>query len=134
MLLDRRFTVLVMGAFALAALTLAAIGIYGVVSYAVAQRTREVGIRIALGAGSGRVLRGVVASSLRSVALGVVLGAVGALAARRLLSGMLFEVQPADPVSFAGAAVVLLAVATAAAVIPARRATRVDPVATMRAE
>jgi predicted permease len=133
-LVDRRFTMLVMGAFALATLTLAAVGIYGVVSYAVAQRTREMGIRIALGASTGRVLRGVVSSSLRNVLLGAVVGSVGALAGGRLLAGMLYEVAPADPVSLLGAAAVLIAVAAAASLIPARRATRIDPVSTMKAD
>jgi putative ABC transport system permease protein len=131
---DRRFMVLVMGAFALATLLLAGVGIYGVVSYAVAQRTREMGVRIALGAGTGRVLRGVVASSLRSVVVGAALGVGGALVMGRFLSGLLFGVGAADPLSLAAASALLLSVATLAAVIPARRATRVDPVSTMRTE
>jgi putative ABC transport system permease protein len=129
-----RFPLLVITAFALAALALAAAGVYGVVSYAVARRTREMGIRIALGAGSGRVLQDVVGSSLRTVVIGAVLGWAGALLAGRLLAGMVFEVRPADPLSVAGAVALLIAVATIASLVPALRATRVDPLTTMRAE
>jgi predicted permease len=129
---DLRFPLLVMSAFALVALGLAALGVYGVVSYAVARRTREMGIRIALGAGSGRVLRGIVGGSLRTALVGAALGVLGALAAGRLLAGMLFEVRPSDPVSMIAAVAVLIVVALAASLVPALRATRVDPLSTMR--
>jgi predicted permease len=129
---DLRFPLLVMSAFAFVALGLAALGVYGVVSYAVARRTREMGIRIALGAASGSVLRGIVGGSLRTALLGAALGTLGALAAGRLLAGMLFEVRPSDPLSLIAAVAVLIVVAAGASFGPALRATRVDPLSTMR--
>jgi putative ABC transport system permease protein len=128
------FQTRVLAAFAVMALLLAAVGIYGVVAYSVSERTREIGIRIALGAGRRDVLREVLTSALRIAAAGVVLGSAGAFAATRTLSRLLFEVKPGDPAVFAAVATLLVAVAVAAGLIPARRATQVDPVVALRYE
>ncbi len=117
----------VLTAFGGAALALAALGIFGVMSYLVARRTREIGIRIALGAAARDVVWWVGGRAFRLTAFGLALGSLGALAATRLLRGILFEVSPLDPLIFTGGAVVLAAVALLAAYLPARRATRVDP-------
>jgi ABC-type antimicrobial peptide transport system permease subunit len=116
------------------ALLLASIGIFGVLHYAVTQRFAEIGVRVALGAGPGDVARMVVGQGLRLAGIGVAIGVVGALAVTRLMSSMLFGVKASDPVAFAGAAAVLLAVAAVASWAPARRASRVDPVVALRAE
>lgn len=129
-----RFNLLLVASFAVLALALAAIGIHGVVTYLVTQRTREIGIRIALGAGREDVLRLVVADGLRPVLFGSVAGAVGALVAAHALRGLLFGVAPLDPVSFAGVPVLLLTVALLAAAVPALRATHVDPILVLRDE
>ena len=131
---DRRFVLVVLGSFSLVALLLAAVGIYGVVSWAVAHRTREVGIRLALGADVREVLTMVMGASLRTVLLGAALGGVGALALSRLLAGMVYEVAPTDPLSFGAAGLVLVGVGVVASLIPGLRATRVDAVRAMRAE
>jgi len=128
------FQTRVLAAFALLALLLAAVGIYGVVAYSVSERTREIGIRIALGAAPRDVMREVLTSALRIAAVGVALGSAGAFAATQTLSGLLFEVKPGDPAVFAAVAALLAAVAVAAGTIPARRATRVDPVVALRCE
>lgn len=131
---DRRFTMLVLGAFATVALLLAAVGIYGVVSYTVARRTREIGIRLALGA-EPRSVRGLVQrSAMRMTLGGVAVGIAGAFLLSRVLQGLLYGVSPTDPATFAGVVVVLTGVAWLASYIPARRTTRVDPMITMRAE
>lgn len=131
---DRRFTMLVLGAFAVVALLLAAVGIYGVVSYSVAGRTREIGIRLALGASPGSVRGMVQRSAMRMTLAGVVVGIAGALLLTRALRGLLFGVSPTDPTTFAGVVVILTGVAWLASYLPARRTTRVDPMITMRAE
>jgi putative ABC transport system permease protein len=131
---DRRFNTLLLGAFAGLALLLSAIGLYGVASYSVGQRTREMGVRMALGAGRGQVLRLVLGESLRTVLLGLVPGVVVALAAGRLLAGLLYGITSADPLTFGAGVAVLGLVAVAAALVPALRATRVDPMVTLRAE
>lgn len=130
----RRFPALFLGQFSLAALILAALGIFGLMSYAVAQRTHEVGIRIALGARDLDVIREMLGESLRVIVGGAAIGLLGALAGTRLLRTLLFEVQPGDPMTLAGAVVILSSVALLAAYIPARRATAIDPVEALRAE
>ena len=114
------------------ALSLAAIGIYGVLAYGVTERSRELGIRIALGATRLGVIRLVVAGSALLTIPGLVLGLAAAVGATRLLSGFLFQVRPLDPVTFVGASVLLLVVALGAAYVPARRAGRIDPVIAMK--
>jgi putative ABC transport system permease protein len=110
------------------------LGIYGVLAFAVAQRQREIGVRMALGAGLGDVRRMVVRDGMRAVLPGVVLGLAGALAVSRLLRGMLYGVSASDPLTFLSVAAVLTAVALLASWLPARRATRVDPMIAIRAE
>jgi putative ABC transport system permease protein len=129
-----RFNVLLLSALAGLALVLAAVGIYGVISYSVAQRTREIGIRMALGADRRDVVRLVTGESLRLAAMGVVAGLLGAAAGARVLSTLLFEVKPTDPATYACAAGFLVLVALAASAVPAWRATRVAPVSALRAE
>jgi ABC-type antimicrobial peptide transport system permease subunit len=130
---DRLIAVL-LGAFAGLALLLAAIGIFGVLSYAMAQRTRELGIRLALGAQRTDVLWLVAGEAAPMVAVGVVVGLAAALGLTRFVRTMLFEIQPNDPTTFAAVAITLSVVAVVAAVVPARRASRVDPVIAIRSE
>jgi putative ABC transport system permease protein len=130
----RRFSLVLLTTFASTALALAIIGVYGVLSFAVAQRTREIGIRLALGAGSRDVLRLTLGQGMRPVLAGLLIGILAALGATRVLTGMLYEIQPTDPPTLAGVAVVLLGAALAATLIPARRAARVDPMVTLRHE
>jgi putative ABC transport system permease protein len=130
----RRFSTLLLGAFATLGLLLASVGVYGVLSYAVAQRTPEIGIRMALGAARNDVVWLVVASGLRQAFWGVLAGTIAGLVLTRLMSGLLFEVSPSDPETFAGAALLLTAVACAAGYIPAFRAARVDPIVALRYE
>jgi putative ABC transport system permease protein len=129
-----RVTTWLFGSFAVLALLLAAIGVYGVLAYLVAQRTREIGVRLALGARPGSVRSLVVGQSLRLSLWGVAIGAVGALAAAPALQSQLFGVTPRDPATLAGVAVALLAIALLASYVPARRATRVDPLIALRNE
>ena len=130
----RRFNTSLLTLFALLAVGLALVGIYGVTSYAVTQRTREIGIRMALGARPGEVVQLLLGESLRRVMIGVGLGLLGALAATRTLTAMLFEVTPSDATTFAATAVLLVAVALLATWMAARRATEVDPVVALRYE
>lgn len=131
---DRRFTLLVMSGFAGIGLLLAALGIFGVVSYAVAQRTREMGIRLALGASGGAVRALVLRSAMVPVILGLLVGIAGAWSMSRIMAGMLYEVQPTDPLTFLAVSVLLLATGLVAIWIPTVRGTRVDPMITMRGE
>jgi predicted permease len=128
----RRFATVLTGAFAALALALGMVGMYGVLSYAVMQRRREFGIRIALGARASQVTGVVVREALVLAAIAVGTGVAAALALTRLLDGLLYEVSPTDPVTFVGVAVLVTLVAAAAAWIPARRATRIDPATTIR--
>jgi ABC-type antimicrobial peptide transport system permease subunit len=125
---------IVFEAFALAALALAAIGIYGVVSGGVTERTRELGVRSALGATRGDIVRVVVQRALGLTGVGVLLGLAGAMAASQALITLLFAITPLDPITYAGVVALLIAVALGACVVPARRAARVDPAITLRAE
>jgi ABC-type antimicrobial peptide transport system permease subunit len=130
----QRFAMLLMSAFACVALLLAVIGVYGIVAYSVKQRTSEIGVRLALGASPRQVSRLIVQQSLTPVFAGLIAGLVLAALATRFLSTQLFEVSPIDPATFSVVAMILLAAAVAASVIPARRAMRVDPVNALRAE
>jgi predicted permease len=130
---QRRFYLTLLAAFAIIAVTLAMVGIYGVVAYGVQQRRREIGIRLALGATRERVLTMVLSDGLRLVIIGIVLGLLGALALTRLLERLLFEVGPRDPVTFTIVPVVLMIAAALACLLPARKAAGLDPVETIRA-
>ncbi len=131
---SRRFPMLLLVAFSLVALTLAAVGISGVVSFAVSQRTREIGIRMALGARKGDVIRLVLGRSMASALLGVAVGLFASYGLTRFLSGLLYEVKPMDPLVLAVATLLLTLVALLACYLPARRAAKVDPMITLRCE
>ncbi len=131
---SRRYNATLLGLFALLAAALSAIGIYGVVSYSVSQRTHEIGIRMALGAQKSDVLKMVVGQGLKLVVIGVAIGIVGALALTRFLSSLLYGVKPTDPLTFIAVSLILIAVALAACYIPARRAAKVDPAVALRHE
>ncbi len=131
---QRRFTMLLLGVFAGTALLLAAIGLYGVISYSVAQRTRELGIRMALGAQRRDVLKLVVREGMTLVALGVVIGLAASLALTRLIASLLFGISATDPITFAALALALGAIALLACLLPARRASQVNPIVALRTE
>ncbi|MBA3892182.1 MAG: FtsX-like permease family protein, partial [Gemmatimonadales bacterium] len=128
------FTLLLLGGFAALALALTAIGLYGTTAYGVVQRTRELGIRLALGATRRDVLWGVMRHALVVLGCGIAIGLAGALLLARFLSTLLFEVSATDPDVYAAIALVLLAVGAAAGFLPARRATRIDPIVALRSE
>jgi ABC-type antimicrobial peptide transport system permease subunit len=130
----RRLAAFVLAGFALFALALAGVGIYGVVSYAVTQRTREIGLRIALGANRAEVRGMVVRQALLPVFAGAVVGLAGALALGRLLTSLLFDVRPTDPWTLGSVALLLLGIAWLASWLPARRAARLSPIAALRTE
>jgi putative ABC transport system permease protein len=129
-----RFYLTLLAAFAVAALVLAAIGVYGVMAFAASRRVREIGIRVALGAQRRDILRLLLAESGRLALAGIALGAAGTLAAARLLAGLLHGVGPRDPATLLAVAVLLLGVALTAAWLPARRAARLEPTTALRAE
>jgi ABC-type antimicrobial peptide transport system permease subunit len=127
-----RFQTFLLGCFAVIALALAAIGLYGLLSYMVVQRTFEIGLRMALGAQRGDALRMIVLRGLTLALAGLVLGMAASAVLTRLISGMLFGIRPTDPVTLAATAALLLAVSVAASCVPAFRASRLDPMKTLR--
>jgi putative ABC transport system permease protein len=131
---SRRFNTMLLGFFAGLALLLAMAGIYGVLSYSVARRTSEIGVRVALGASRRIVLAHIMSQGMRPVMAGVVIGLVGAFALSHLLTSMLFGVAPADPLTYAAVALLAIATGLAACYVPARRALRVDPTVALRYE
>jgi predicted permease len=131
---SRRFNVILIGFFGITALLLATAGVFGVMAYSVSRRTREFGVRIALGATSGNVLRMVLGQGMRTIGIGVAIGIAGSFALTKAVSSLLFGVTATDPVTFVGVSLLLIAVALVACYIPARRATKVDPMVALRSE
>jgi putative ABC transport system permease protein len=130
----QRFSTTLLAVFALLALVLAAVGLYGTMAFSVAQRTREIGLRMALGADAPIVLRRVLGQGLLLAGAGIGLGLAGAVALQRVMAGMLYEVEPTDPLTLAGVSLLMAMAALLAALLPARRATRVDPMEALKAE
>jgi len=133
-LADRRFLLLLMGAFAASALVLVSVGLYGVIAFFVTRRTQEIGIRMAIGANRSNILRLVIGEGLRMAIAGVAVGVIASLMLARLLSSLLFDVSPADPLTFSAFVLVLVLVTVTACYVPARRAMRVDPAKALRYE
>ena len=131
---EPRFRTLLIAAFALMAIVLASVGVYGLMSFSVQQRTREIGIRVALGARPRQVMLPVLREGMTLAIIGIGIGVPGAFAATRVLSSFLFGVDAGDPLTFSVVAVLLLAVALLATYIPSRRVLRVDPITALRAE
>jgi predicted lysophospholipase L1 biosynthesis ABC-type transport system permease subunit len=131
-LAPQRLNAVLLGVFAGLALALAAVGIYGVIAYGVSQRTQEIGVRMSLGADRGRVQRMILGEGLRMAGAGIVLGIGGALVASRAAGGLLYGVQPVDPLTWGTVAIFLVVVVATASLVPARRASRVEPVVALR--
>jgi ABC-type antimicrobial peptide transport system permease subunit len=129
-----RFYLLLLAIFAGMAVALAGVGLYGVIAFLVSRRTREIGIRMALGAESGDIGRMVLSQGIRPALLGVGLGVIGAYLGARVLQSLLYEVKPTDPLAFVGATLLLLAAVVLAILLPARRASSVDPVEALKSE
>jgi len=133
--IDReRFITTLLAAFGMLALFLASVGVYGVISYAVSQQTHEIGLRIALGAQGKNVLARVIRDGMMVASIGVVAGLAGSIALSRSFETMVFGIEPTDPVTYAGVVLVLLCTAAGASLIPARRASKVDPMVALRVE
>jgi putative ABC transport system permease protein len=130
----QRFYATLLGVFAAVALVLAAVGLYGVIAYAVSQRTHELGVRVALGATGDRIGRMVIGEGVILTAVGVIVGLAASLAGTRLIAKLLYNVKTSDPLTFVGVALLLGVVAACASYIPARRAARVDPLVAMRGD
>jgi predicted permease len=128
----RRFLVLLVSIFATIGVMLAALGVYGVISYSVTQKTQEIGVRMALGASAGRVQRDVLAKTLRLAMVGITLGTIGSLGAARLIASLLFATSPWDPIAFAATAASLTAIALLSGYFPARRASKIQPMDALR--
>ena len=133
-IVEPRLYTLLLGAFAALAMVLAAIGLYGLIAYSVTQRTHELGVRVALGASRGEIVRLVIGQGMRLALAGAAVGLAAALATARLVAGLVKGTEPNDPATLVAVVTVLLAVAAAATYLPARRAARVDPMTALRAE